>query len=240
MPSTAEAQRFRVAQTGIRVIVERDLAAFWGSLNLNRPEAARDRLLRYVPDLVSTYGDSAAAVAADWYDEVRAAERVPGKFRAFMQPSPYQDATEPAVRRMAAALFTDHPDTMLTGLTATASKYVLAAGRETVTRSADRDPRASGWQRVTSGNACGFCRMLAGRGAVYKETSVNFGAHKSCNCAAVPSWDKHAPEVGVTEYTASQRMTALKERAAAGDAAAQRQLADHNALIQRAIETYAP
>lgn len=37
--------------------------------------------------------------------------------------------------------------------------------------------------RLLSGNACDFCRMLAGRGAVYlSRASGNFRAHKFCHC----------------------------------------------------------
>jgi hypothetical protein len=238
MVSRADAERLRQAQAGVRALVERDLRAFWESLNLSRPEAARDALLAFLPALVDAYGESAAAVAADWYDEMRAAERVPGRYRAHLQDSPYQDAVEPTVRRAAGALFTDSPGDALAALTATSGKYVLAAARQTIVYSTDRDPRASGWERVVRSGACKFCAMLHGRGAVYKESTVHFAAHKECNCAAVPSWDPDAPEVDVSQYEASRRMTALRERAASGDADAVRQLEKHNALIQRAIDEY--
>lgn len=185
----------------------RDLNAFWSSLNLGNPERARNALLEYIPLLVARFGENAAAVAADWYDEARAAEAVPGRFRATMADSPYLDASEPLVRRAAGALFTDNPSEALAALSSKVPKYVLAASRATITTSADRDPRASGWQRVASGGACDFCRMLAGRGAVYKESSVHFASHGDCNCAAVPSWDPNAPEVDVGLYAASRRKT---------------------------------
>lgn len=228
MPTGADAERLRRAQVGIRSLVERDLAAFFASLNLDRPERARDSLLEFVPVLVAQYGESAAVVAADWYDEVRAAERVRGRFRAEMQGSPYQDAVEPTVRRLAGALFTGNPGEALTGLMAASGKYALAAGRQTVIHSTDRDRWAVGWQRVVRSGACGFCRLLHGRGAVYKEHTVDFAAHKECNCAAVPSWDDSAPEVDVTVYAASRRTTGMTPA----------EKARHDALIQRAIDEY--
>lgn len=207
MPTQADAERLRRAQEGVRALVLRDLNAFWSSLNLRNPERARNALLEYIPLLVARFGESAAAVAADWYDEARAAEAVPGRFRATMADSPYMDASEPLVRRAAGALFTDVPAGALLTLAATVPKYVLAASRATISQSADRDPRSSGWQRVASGGACKFCRGLAGRGAIYKEASVHFASHDDCNCAAVPSWDPNAPEVDVSVYRASQRTT---------------------------------
>lgn len=40
------------------------------------------------------------------------------------------------------------------------------AGRETITESAEANGRR--WRRVTDGNPCSFCAMLAGRGPVYR------------------------------------------------------------------------
>lgn len=65
-----------------------------------------------------------------------------------------------------------------------ASRLVLNAGRDTVTRTAIRD--GAGWQRVASPGACDFCQMLADRGAVYREATVHFRSHNFCTCAAEP------------------------------------------------------
>jgi hypothetical protein len=230
MVSRADAERLRAAQAAVRALVERDLLAFWESLDLRRPEAARDALLGFVPFLVERYGEMAAVFAADWYDEVRAAEGVPGRFRAEVAPPAETVAVVETTRRLAGALFTDRPQDMLPGLTSKAGKFALVGSRETVTRAVARDPRASGWQRVTRVGACRFCRMLAGRGAVYREATAHFASHGDCNCAAVPSWDQDAPEVDVTLYRASQRTSSMSEQ----------QKAAHNALIRDALDRYVP
>jgi hypothetical protein len=237
--SAADAAELRQALIGVRALVDRDLTAFFGSLNLDRPESARDQLLEFVPLLVAQYGEVAASFAADWYDEMRDAEGIPGRFRAAEQTSPYEDATEGLVRRAAGDLFTDNPAGALLTLTTSAGKYALAAGRETVARATDRDPQASGWQRVTRSGSCRFCTMLAQRGAVYKESSAFFASHGDCNCAAVPSWDPNAPEVDTFAYEASVRMSDLRRAAERGEPGAQRRLDEHNALIRRAVEEYA-
>jgi hypothetical protein len=198
------------------------------SLNLQNPEDAARALRAYVPALVRQYGDAAATISADWYDDVRATERVAGRFRAVMAGSPYQDASEGLARRAAGALFTPSPEDALATLLPAVGKYVLAAGRQTIAISTHRDPRAAGWQRVTRSGSCGFCRMLAGRGDVYKESTAHFASHGDCNCAAVPSWDQGAPEVDVALYRASQRTTGMSPD----------QKEAHNALIQRAIGQY--
>lgn len=57
------------------------------------------------------------------------------------------------------------------------------AQRDLRRRARDRNPGPR-WYRTTAGNACEFCRMLAGRGAVYREDSVTFRSHDHCACGA--------------------------------------------------------
>lgn len=230
MVSAAQAEALRQAQEGVRSLVVRDLNAFWVSLDLYKPEAARDALLEFTRVLVAAYGESAASVAADWYDEVRAAGRVPGRFRAQMVVPDESVAMAETVHRVAGGLFTDDPSGVLLGLVAAAPKYVLAAARQTIVWSTVRDPRASGWERVVRPDACRFCRMLRGRGAVYKESTVDFAAHKSCNCAAAPSWDLDAPEVDVRLYEASMRTSRMSP--------AQRE--SHTEAVREALDRLVP
>src|SRR5665647_1570736 len=176
MPSRADTERLRLAQEGVRALLLRDLDAFWSSLNLGDAARTRDALLKYVPLLVKQYGESAAVVAADWYDEVRAAEAIPGRFRASMMPSPYQDAAEPTARRAAGALFTDRPTDALTSIESAVGKYALAAGRSTITASSSRDPQACGRLGQVRSGGCYFWKMLGGRRtAVDKEATAHFG-----------------------------------------------------------------
>lgn len=209
MVSAADAQAFRQAQVGIRVLVERDLNRLWDQVwsTAVSPERVRDLFLDRVPLLVERYGLDAANLAAEWFEVQRAASGVGGAFAALPVASPYQDAVEPMVRRTAGALWTPTPETMLIGLKASTGKYVLAAARATITTNTDRDPKARGWKRITSARACEFCRALAGRGGVYTEASVHFASHGDCNCAAAPEWDPSAEPVDVAAYRASVRTT---------------------------------
>ena len=150
MVSRASADRLRRAQAGIRSLVERDLNSFWGSLNLNRPEAARDALLEFMPVLVQSYGESAAAMAADWYDETRAAERVAGRYRAAMVVPDETAAIEATTRRAAGALWTDAPNDALWMIAGRAGKYALAGARETVSHSTFRDPAVRAFTKLTN------------------------------------------------------------------------------------------
>ena len=51
--------------------------------------------------------------------------------------------------------------------------------------------RANGgrWRRVTDGHPCAFCAMLAGRGPVYAEDTVDFEAHSRCGCTSEMSFE---------------------------------------------------
>jgi hypothetical protein len=64
------------------------------------------------------------------------------------------------------------------------TRMVMMGGRDTVTNAVHLDSMADGWERVIEPGACGFCAMLAGRGAVYKERTVGFRAHDHCHCIA--------------------------------------------------------
>lgn len=208
MPSPSE--EFRAANLELSARAERDLLAFWATLDLSKPEKARDALKRYVPVLTGVYGEAAATVAADWYDELRLTEKVPGRFTAVMAAAYPTEYVEERVRFGAGHLFTDTPGAMLPFLQGAVQKYALQPGRDTIQSSAEADPQSVGWHRETGAGACGFCKMLAGRGGVYrKERSAAFASHSHCHCYAVPSWDPDAPEVPVSAYVASQRTSKM-------------------------------
>ena len=87
-------------------------------------------------------------------------------------------------------------NTATTAASGAASRHALQGGREGLLQTVDQDSRARGWQRITSGDPCAFCAMLASRGAVFKsgETALGsrvgptgeFQVHDHCNCTAEP------------------------------------------------------
>jgi hypothetical protein len=72
------------------------------------------------------------------------------------------------------------------GLVATlgaVKRLALQGSRDTIVSSINADPEALGVSRVTDGQPCYFCAMLAGRGAVYKsEETASFNPHDGCGC----------------------------------------------------------
>jgi hypothetical protein len=70
---------------------------------------------------------------------------------------------------------------------ASAMRYALDGGRETVLETVKADPLAQGFQRVTSGAACDFCAGIADEGVTSKDAeAVSFQAHDGCACSAEP------------------------------------------------------
>lgn len=147
MPSLSDDLRAANAELVRRV--RRDLAAFWLSLDLNRPEAARASLVAYLPVLTTLYGQAAATVAADWYDQTRAERGVAGLFlatpAAAFPAEHVRTRTEFGTRH----LFTEDPEQSLAFLQGAAQKYALQPGRDTIVQATAADPKAAGWHRET-------------------------------------------------------------------------------------------
>lgn len=185
--------QFEQANDGIASLVERDLDAFLASLNFGRPDAVKLDLFEYVPALVSQYGDMAASVAADWYEELRASEGVRGSFRAALAPSLPDEQVNARLgfaTRAGGPLYAGDSDTLGSFLTLMANEYSLQPGRDTVAEAAHKD--GAGYARVPEPGACKFCLMLASRGFVYSKDSAGQSRkfHGKCRCNIMPVWDE--------------------------------------------------
>lgn len=78
-----------------------------------------------------------------------------------------------------------------------ASRHVLTGGRQSLLTLVDADSQALGWARVTDGDPCAFCAMLASRGPVYgSAAAAGFSAHDACACTAEPVYSRSAPWPG--------------------------------------------
>lgn len=187
---------------GVRGLVgyaQRDLDALWRQV---RSAAEAEVALRDIlPALIDTYGLAAGTLAADWYDDVREKVGVGGSFTAF--PADIKDTGAQALVGWAASEATDL-DTLQTLVLGGMQRRIANFSRATVTGSSIADPKATGWQRVGSGE-CAFCSMLIGRGAVYSEASADFASHDHCNCSAAPAFDGEPRPV--KPYTVSPRRT---------------------------------
>ena len=165
-------------------LASNDLAAVWASLNA---AAGFDGLMDELPTLVEIYGSAAATLGADWYDELRAAEDVAGRFTAITAEATPKKRVY-ALAGWGASEAAKNPDTALTLVDGGLQRIIANSDRESVTVSAVADPKSSGWKRVGSGNACDFCQEIIGYDRVYSEASAEFLSHDNCFCSAEPEF----------------------------------------------------
>lgn len=195
MTTRADVNQLRDAGRGVVALAQRDLQAFWDTLDLTRPESARDELIEFVPQLVREYGDVAATVAAEWYEQVRF--DAVGAYNATTVNATNAAQVRSGVRYAAGQLFTDDPAAMLSLLAGGVQRYVMASQRGTVARNVQRDPSKPRFARVPTGaKTCAWCTMLASRGFVYHSSTTaqqRDHYHDDCNCQAVAEWeaDRH-------------------------------------------------
>lgn len=211
----------------VTTAAQADIRAVAAAAKGESPATIRAALFAAAPLLVNEYGDGAAALSLDWYEELREAARVSDRFT----PRPLRSVTDSDVAAMVAeatAALHDIEDriaseaerlvdeatrTSLTLIEGGLQKQVADGFWSTTTGNVARDPGAVGWQRFARGAACKFCLMLAGRGAVYRESTANFAAHDGCHCVSGPSFDPEAPKADVMQYVAAKRQRTEKERA---------------------------
>lgn len=169
-------------------------------------EALRDEL----PGLILLYGEQAAVVAAEWYDEARVVAGAAGAFTA--SPVDLPEVGMSGLIGWAVDTSTSFP-AMLKLVEGGAQKRVTNGARLTVIDNAANDPGAIGTQRYArSAGGCSFCKMLAGRGAVYRSlNTASFAAHENCHCVAVPAFSG-AP-LPVKPYTPTDRRISDADRA---------------------------
>lgn len=175
-----------------------------------------DALAAGLPEVIGAYALGSSALAADYYDESRAAYAVRGRFTA----EPVIPDRAEKIRR--ASLWVVKPllDATITQTTESRVAEVVQievarAHRETVRENTHRDPQTVGWKRITRGDGCKFCLFLAARGAVYRKSTARFAAHENCNCTAAPVFKggEVGPEASVAQYHASGRKRTPEFRA---------------------------
>lgn len=154
------------------------LASFGPS---SSPERVRDFLLSVFPEFMTSFGDTAAVLGADFYDMVRNVPVSSGRLSTVFAHPAKTKQSEGTVRWAVGALFADEPDwaSFESLLMGASQRLVLQPARQTIDLMSRADVRsgkvaAVGWSRnvnpsrAKSGKSCDFCVMLAGRGPVYR------------------------------------------------------------------------
>lgn len=216
--------RHRQAQHLLRLATVRDLLKLWPALDVQRLDRTYPAWASAVSALVDRNQRTSAGLAAAYIRAFRAQEIGLEQFTPTLAEPVAAEQVQTVLRvtsvvsikqamlrgdKLAKAM--DKAFVLSSG---EASRLVLDGGRRTILDSIRDDPKASGWQRVTDGNACGFCRMLAGRGFVYKAETVHFASHGHCGCSAVPEYGE--PQT-VRDYVPTTRAISDVDRARVRD-----------------------
>lgn len=197
---TALAVEHRRAVSAICLLTEQEQSAIWARLTGLSADQVRDALFELIPALAEKYGAMAATIAADFYDQAREQAMVRGRFAAVPADVPGRARFESMVRWGVGPLYSGTPDrdAARTRVVGALQLVVSNVARDTVTTNSVRDPAADGWRRVARGGGCPFCRMLVGRGDVYRKDTAGFASHEHCHCVAAPAF------TGGREATPSQ------------------------------------
>jgi hypothetical protein len=183
------------------------------------PTARRAALLNSVPEVIGYFSEGSAALAVDFYEEERVRAGV--RDRTFVTEFVVNDRTVKIRRGIAWAsdpLFSDDEETAAKRLAEVVQLETAKPYRDTILTNRQNDPESVGWRRITTGG-CRFCRMLSDRGAVYRQSTVQFAAHPNCHCTAQPVFKENDPgtEVGEFQYMASRRNKTPATRARVRD-----------------------
>ncbi len=197
-PPPVEQQAARNA--GVVALAARQLAALWPRVDWPSVNAI-DAVTTLYRAIVTRYGQAAAAVAAEFYDDQRAARQLPSRFRAApadtVPPEQIAAIVASAFRGTVTVTVLDDPAPTRTRVTqlqaeettsdlpvdqrvrqrleSSLSRLVLAPARATVADNIAADPAKPRWIRVPTGaKTCEFCMMLASR-----ELGPNFRGYRS-------------------------------------------------------------
>lgn len=209
----------RAVQLAIRAQLLRDATRLWPLLDAKRLSETFPGWVRAMSLLVRNYHGQSAAAAWSAYRTAReqATASPAPRSLARIAPAPNEEWLTRAFGYSGPGMLqrdTARPNTALSTTLGTASRIALDGGRMTTFETVKADPVAIGWYRVTDGDPCYFCALLASRGVVEKSTMYlsehSFDAsngrfdgpglakvHNSCGCSMAPSFsrDQELPEV---------------------------------------------
>lgn len=178
------------------------------------PEARRLELLDGTPELISYFTDGSAALAADFYEDQRELANVPDRYVPDLVVADRTVKIRRAIAWSAEPLFAGDELTASSRLAEVIQLETARPYRETILANRRQDPESVGWRRISAGG-CPFCRMLADKGAIFKEDTSRFAAHENCHCTAEPVFSNGAsgPEASSFQYMASKRRRTAKQKA---------------------------
>lgn len=179
----------------------RDLLAIWPLLNFDKLDESFPAWLPALSTLIDRdrrvmAGAASIYLADEFAAQIGAGSPVIAPAGAAPAAQVAASASAVTVAGYRTALTTvgplEAPNAALVRTAGMVTRLVVDGGRQTITDSLKLDPNGTGWSRVTSPGACGFCRLIEGRGAVYSAETARFSAHDHCKCSARPVYGETA------------------------------------------------
>lgn len=154
-----------------------DLRALLSEVEGMDPDRARRVLFQAFPALFDPYAVASSEVSASFYEEVRTSANVGGSFTADVMDGVETQrwnglvgaGTQPRMLEQGAA------NLMFQFLAGGLTSILTAAAADTIYGNAQKERVAVGFQRVPKPGCCGFCGMLASRGAAYSSEEAASG-----------------------------------------------------------------
>lgn len=196
MATPQQVESYRSANNALIDLAMRDLEAVWVGLDVTDARQVKAVLESMFPDLVQTYGSTAALLAVDYYDELRGVAPTAARFQTVMSEDVDVEQAQAKARWAIGPLFgVPDPDQAFSNLGLGLDHLVKQFGRDTIAKNAARDPSKAQWARVPGGReTCSWCLIMASRGAVYGSKVAAGGDmnkyHGKCDCTPTPIWSE--------------------------------------------------
>lgn len=203
------AQSSRQTQLEIRAELLALVAQLWPDLNLENPATSWPRWLGDMTTLLDRFHQELAREAATLYRGIRQLELGdPGsavladlpaeewltKALGYAAPGVYE------IKRRAGLEPAQASDAALTQTLGVSSRIAMDGARTTTIDSAAADVVRVGWYRVTDGDPCAFCALMASRGAVYR-SAESAGQendwHNDCGCTVASTFLRKKVTTGI-------------------------------------------
>lgn len=213
---TTLTEQHRVAQLRLRASFLRELTPLWPLLDITQLDETTSEWINIAVELIMRWRQASAERALRYYEKFRLAETG----LALPAPATYRNLGEGNAIAMRTSLLVTGPVAFksrlargfepttarrmaFTAVAGAASRHVLNGGRRQLVNTANADEMAVGFARVTDGDPCAFCAMLASRGPAYKTRATAFRTtsrsiargpnekyHDKCGCSVEPSFDR--------------------------------------------------
>jgi hypothetical protein len=209
----------RLGQSRIGAATATDLLLTWGLIDPKRLDETTPVWLRVAVQVIQNRHRQSAGLAGDYVTVLRllqVGESIPPVIVTALDVAAVSTSltvTGPVSLKNAMSLarpLDAASDTARSNTARAAMRHALAGGRDTIAATVASDPVAVGYRRVTSGDACKFCEMLAGRGEVYGKNTSHFASHDGCSCNSEPVYRDGSTGDGrrVADWTGRNEMPA--------------------------------